>query len=302
MILSIIWLGMIAAVLIGIYKKLKIDDEDNAGWKVFGYYILGGFRINFPRLVIPAGFLIYLLCFRPEKNRKMKRAAAIFGLVICIVGGVIPAAKRVYFEMERRVKISSSNMNNIDLKGDYEKIKDKLHLKGDLRIGNLQAWFKESGKLNSLRYNIKRRGKGGTEIFRVSFQIDNEEYRIRGSKEQWERSNDPFKNMYYSSEEFQYDYSMSDEEFFFALDRIDINKVVLKAEGDFILESDRKIQVEDKMYQVIKIGDRENTVLEGEHRKISGYGFSLWGMSNIEGTGYSGIHFILPYESVKSDN
>jgi hypothetical protein len=80
----LIWILVLA---VGVYLLYKNRDQDEE-WlvlKIVGYYILGSFNLNLDGFVVPLGFIISLF-LRPDVNRGTKRGAAIFGLVMMIIG------------------------------------------------------------------------------------------------------------------------------------------------------------------------------------------------------------------------
>lgn len=75
-------------LLIFIYTKRELD-EGYLGWKIFGYYYLGAFNLNF-NLLIPLGIIICLLLFRPRTNTKIKMFSALCGFTFMIFSYVFP--------------------------------------------------------------------------------------------------------------------------------------------------------------------------------------------------------------------
>jgi hypothetical protein len=74
-------------VIVGLYilYKSREEEEDNLALKLIGYYILGIFYLNLNGLLIPLGFIISLF-LKPTENRSTKRLAAIFGLIMMLLG------------------------------------------------------------------------------------------------------------------------------------------------------------------------------------------------------------------------
>lgn len=81
---AIIPIIVIIFVLILFYKNRE-EDEEYLGLKLVGYYFLGTFNLN-AGVVIPIGFIIWLLLFYPKTNRTIKRFSAIFGLLMMLIG------------------------------------------------------------------------------------------------------------------------------------------------------------------------------------------------------------------------
>ncbi len=80
----IFWTLVLIGAVFLLYKNRE-QDEDLLVLKLFGYYILGAFYFNLNGLVIPLGFIVSLF-LRPKENKSVKRGAAIFGLVMMIIG------------------------------------------------------------------------------------------------------------------------------------------------------------------------------------------------------------------------
>jgi hypothetical protein len=78
------WLFILIAGVLLLHKSRE-RDEDFLVLKLLGYYFLGSFTFHLNGLVLPLGFLITLF-MRPNSNRSIKRGAAIFGLVMMILG------------------------------------------------------------------------------------------------------------------------------------------------------------------------------------------------------------------------
>ncbi|WP_309119584.1 hypothetical protein [Paenibacillus sp.] len=77
-------------LVVGIYFLYQNRDqkEDWLVLKLVGYYFLGSFHFNLNGLVLPLGFAVSLF-LKPRENRAVKRGAAIFGLVMMIIGLIL---------------------------------------------------------------------------------------------------------------------------------------------------------------------------------------------------------------------
>jgi hypothetical protein len=76
---------IVSLLLIVIYRRRE-ENEDNLGWKIIGYYLLGGFNLSFNNLLLPIGIAIYFLFFRPSYNGKIKTYTVLFGFVMMLIG------------------------------------------------------------------------------------------------------------------------------------------------------------------------------------------------------------------------
>jgi uncharacterized membrane protein YhaH (DUF805 family) len=86
---SIIATVIVIALLVLFYTKRE-QDETALAFKLTGYYLLGAFLFTFNGIPVPLGFLIYLLFFRPPANVGVKRLSAALGLVMALLGKVLP--------------------------------------------------------------------------------------------------------------------------------------------------------------------------------------------------------------------
>ncbi|HET7627999.1 MAG TPA: hypothetical protein VFK44_06370 [Bacillales bacterium] len=80
----VIGLIVMAVGLVSLYANRQ-QDERLLFLKLMGYYVLGIFYINLNGFIIPAGVVIGFL-LKPYMNKKIKRGAAVFGLIMMLVG------------------------------------------------------------------------------------------------------------------------------------------------------------------------------------------------------------------------
>jgi len=78
------WLIVLVIGLVLLYKGRE-QEEELLALKLVGYYFLGTFYLSLGGLVLPIGFVISLF-MKPSQNRSVKRGAAIFGLVLMLIG------------------------------------------------------------------------------------------------------------------------------------------------------------------------------------------------------------------------
>lgn len=76
---------IIVGIGIALLHNMREEEEDSLGWKLIGYYILGVFYFSINGFVIPIGFIISLF-LKPTQNSGIKRGAAIFGLIMMLIG------------------------------------------------------------------------------------------------------------------------------------------------------------------------------------------------------------------------
>ncbi|MFD2670179.1 hypothetical protein [Marinicrinis sediminis] len=80
----LIWIFIFVIGMSLLYANRE-KQEEMLALKLIGYYLLGSFHVNLDGLILPVGFLISLL-LRPRDNRAIKMGAAIFGLILMILG------------------------------------------------------------------------------------------------------------------------------------------------------------------------------------------------------------------------
>ncbi|MCR2805255.1 hypothetical protein [Paenibacillus soyae] len=85
--LFLFWLAVVVIGIVLLYKN-RTQNEELLALKLVGYYLLGTFYLSLNGLLLPIGFVISLF-LRPRSNRGVKRAAAIFGLVLMIIGRIV---------------------------------------------------------------------------------------------------------------------------------------------------------------------------------------------------------------------
>lgn len=310
MIIFIVRLAIIIGILFYIHRRFKTEEEDNSGLKVIGYYILafvniGNCSLSFSdydiRWVIPIGFLIGISGLRPKKNKKMKRAAVVFGFIMLLVGfiqtQVIPGIQKYYFMKEKYVAVSDSSIKEINLKEDYEKIISELELKGIIRIGGFSSTIDGNGDLVNLRYIIKRRTSDGVDIYKVKLSNDKMEYKIKGYREKWDKRYNQmtFSMMDMYEPDYEFFDVIDDEEFFFGFSQIDLDEINLKEGRYYTLECDGKFSSEDRMdFKRLIITADGLVELKEDEQHTGGYEFFLYEQEGNKETKYRGIEFILP--------
>ena len=179
--INLIFWGAIIAYLIHIYYK-KEENEKYLALKLVGFFILGGFRLEFAfnwyPIIIPAGFLLYwfLLKNKERPNSIIKKKATILGvsmLYLTVLSNII------YDSVEYRdMKFDIKNISMDTLKEDYETIKNELGLSLDTNIINFEVKYDNNKKIKLLDMNIEDKEKNKF----VSIGIYNGDYSVKQSK------------------------------------------------------------------------------------------------------------------------
>lgn len=267
-----------------IYRKYKTDNEEFLLLKLIGYFLLGSFRFNFNKLALPAGFIIYLVFFRPQINKPVKKAIASLGLFVFICGLLIPVIQKSYFERQRVVNASSTNIFTIDLNRDHNAIKQKLGISEYTKIEDFDASFENSGAIKELRYTFLTKDNKGIVLYNVNFSSNKNNYIIKSTK---------------VSEWLQYDRLINEEQFFYILNYLDLKQVkpqveypyyTVKCSGDYTSWG-------VKNFDNFLITDNGLKKLKNEELPVSGYTFWIFGNKRTSETSYSGDSYrayILP--------
>jgi len=258
-----------------IYRKYKTDNEDFLLLKLIGYYLLSSFRFNFNKIALPAGFIAYLIFFRPQINKPVKKALASLGLFVFICGLLIPVIQKSYFERQRVVNASSNNIFTINLNRDHNAIKQKLGISEYTKIEEFVASFENSGAIKELRYEFLTNDSKGIVLYYVNFSSNKNEYIINATK---------------VSEWVQYDRLITEEQFFYALDCLDLKQ--LKPKVEYPLYSIRcsgdytSLNAQDSNNFLIL--DKGLNNLNNKDLPVSGYTFWIYGNKRTSKTTSSG--------------
>ena len=160
--INLIFWGAIIAYLIHIYYK-KEENEKYLALKLVGFFILGGFRLEFAfnwyPIIIPAGFLLYwfLLKNKERPNSIIKKKATILG-VLMLYSTIL--SNVIYDVAEYRdIKFDIKNISMDTLKEDYEKIKNELGLSLDTDIVNFEVKYDNNKKIKLLDMYIEDKEK-----------------------------------------------------------------------------------------------------------------------------------------------
>lgn len=85
---SLLPMILVIILLTLIYKKRE-EDENYLVLKLIGYFFLGTFNFNLNGIIIPIGIIIYFAFMRPAMNPLAKRYAAVFGVIMMVIGAFL---------------------------------------------------------------------------------------------------------------------------------------------------------------------------------------------------------------------
>jgi hypothetical protein len=274
MIINIILSIFTIVALIYIYRKYKTESEELVVLKLIGYCILGAFKASINSFAVPVGFVIYAILFRPKKNTIMKRTAAFLGLLIFIISLLTPKVNQAYSQRERTFAASSSNIYTLELKEDFNAIKQMFKVSAVSKIEDFNVSFEDSGSIMDLRYTFYVRKERGITQYSVYLSQGKNKYIIR-----------PLRTKMWSN----YDFLISEEQFFHAFEGLDIEKLktqdeypfyTIRSSGDIMSFSTNEM---DK-YLITEEGLKE---IKEEDLPVSGYGFWIFGNKRDSENSYS---------------
>lgn len=185
MYINIAFTALLISGLVIIYRK-KDENESLLFIKLLLYYLLGSFRFNYNELAIPLGFIIYPIVSHPKSNTRIKRYAAILGLIFFFIGLAIPSISKYIYERPKAVPISTMNINKIDFQKDWELIKEKLEINDDTRIEYVNIEYENGGTIKVFRYQLITQKEEGLVHYSVELYPEKRKFIILPSKiKQW---------------------------------------------------------------------------------------------------------------------
>lgn len=253
--MGIVFTVFIIISLVYIYKKRE-EEEAYLAIKVVGYYLLGSFRFNFNSLIIPLGFALYLIFFRPSINKKVKRLAATFGFIIFCFGVISPIINDDIFSREIKVTMASSNINSIDFTFDLNVIRDRFKLKNKLDINNFEVRYNKDGEIENIMYELIDYNNPKRVHYTVSYYKD-----ASGVKNKYSISR------YNVNSTFQLDEVLDADYFFANIDKIKNEKI----DYDFDVYTISLMGVGDTSRQGYNIKDKKTVYIDksGNARQLT---------------------------------
>lgn len=164
--------------LVFIYKKRE-QPENNLALKMIGYYLLGAFSFSFNNLVLPLGFIIFLLAFRPVVNKKVKQMAAYLGLGIFILNLLTPPIHNFFFELPRKVVGIENNLFSAQLLPNWEKVQDEFEMDPQAKLQNLEMEYSQDGQINQMNFEVVSNESGGFVYYRFTYEPDKQQYTVK---------------------------------------------------------------------------------------------------------------------------
>ncbi|WP_270180985.1 hypothetical protein [Alkalihalobacillus sp. CinArs1] len=112
--------------MIVFYRKAE-EPEPYLLPKIVGLVLLGEFRLEIGSVILPIGFIIFLLFMRTLKtNAKAKRGAAFFGLLVFCLSLLLPFLQTTYYEWPRNIAVQDTNFYSGSLVDELKNIQKEL--------------------------------------------------------------------------------------------------------------------------------------------------------------------------------
>ncbi|WP_246943524.1 hypothetical protein [Bacillus pinisoli] len=237
---SIIYTVLLTATLIFLMWK-KEEEESIFPLKIIGYYLLGSFAFNFDELSIPLGFIVYLLFFRPKLNVKVKRMAAIIGVVSFVIGHwITPSVVQHWESRPINIEHTLGSVYELNFQEEFELVKDELDLESQLvMLENFNVDYLQDGEVTGMDWQLIGHDGTSYQLYQVRYEIGKDRYQVTQSKVQsW----------------LQYDRLIEAGNFFEHLNVLDV-KELTKEKGDY------------HSYVIQSSGERMNVDVESEGEK-----------------------------------
>ncbi|WP_449536517.1 hypothetical protein [Ferdinandcohnia sp. Marseille-Q9671] len=268
---SILYTVLLIGSCLFLMKK-KVDTESSFTLKIIGYFIVGSFAFTFNQIAVPLGFIVYLLFFRPKLNVRVKRLAAIFGvLTFIVVHWIIPFA---IHEWESRALLIERNIGSIytlNFDAEFEKIKQKLEVENNaVKLQDFKIEYLENGQITDVSWQILRYSDSKYHLYQIQYDFAKNRYEIRGHEvDEW----------------LQYNRLVEGDRFFENLNVLDM-KDITQSKGSFssyvIHSTGERVHygIEDREHFVISNGEIQ--VVDNEQLPVEAYYISIFAMHKTE--------------------
>lgn len=166
-----------------LYRKSQ-EEEPLLLLKLFGFTVLGAFMLDINGIKLPLGFIVFLLFFRKSKgNTKMKNSAAYIGLIIFMLGILIPQIENVIFERTHHVELLDTNFYSGSLVEELEHIKDQLNMDDNsLEVHDLELTINQDGAYESLRLQLEEQYYEDIIIYNIDLSYDRKSLEVKRFK------------------------------------------------------------------------------------------------------------------------
>jgi hypothetical protein len=214
-----IWLLGIIGLFICLYLLNQKRQEEETGlyYKLLGFSFLGAFFLSLNGWKIPLGFaLCLLLVARVKRNKRIKQAAVMIGLLLFVFQIALTSAEKAWFERSQSVAISVDHWYEQELKQTWAALEDKFGLH-NARLENFWVTYEANGKVNEFHLAVLQQENGKFVITDIQNDKPNKQLVVRQ-----ERTEGPWQ---------QFERAIQADYFFEKLDGVD--RASLKPEMEF---------------------------------------------------------------------
>lgn len=166
--------------IIVFYRKTE-EPEPYLLLKIIGLVILGEFRLELDRFVLPLGFLIFLLFARTLKtNAKAKKGAAYFGFLIFCLSLLLPFIETTVYEWPRTVEVQNTNFYKGSMVEEFRHIQNELEDRNfNGEISKFDMTISSGGDLEDLTMHVTDRYGPEEVSYDVTLSEDDQEFIVR---------------------------------------------------------------------------------------------------------------------------
>ncbi|WP_226665340.1 hypothetical protein [Metabacillus litoralis] len=178
-----IFISTIVLILV-FYRKSK-EEEPFLLLKLFGFTFLGAFMLDLNGLKLPLGFAVFLLFFRqPKVNAKTKNFAAYIGLVIFVLGILIPQIENMIYERTLHVDILDTNFYSGSLLEEIENLRNQLDMDDNsIELSELELTIDEDGTYEGFKLELVEQNYEGTvNYYNIDLSNDKRRLEIKRQK------------------------------------------------------------------------------------------------------------------------
>ncbi len=174
----LVFIAVVGIILL--YGKSE-EPEPYLMLKIIGLVILGVFRLEIGIVILPIGFLIFLLFARTlTTNGRVKKGAAYLGLLVFCLSLLLPFIENTIYEWPRKVEVQNTNFYSGSLVDELENIhKEVSDEYSDGAIDNFMMVISNEGKIEDFRMRITEHHGPREAQYRITLSEDNQEFIVK---------------------------------------------------------------------------------------------------------------------------
>jgi len=176
---AIIYIVILIVSFLILVRK-NVDEEPNLPFKLIGYYLLGLFFFNFNQISLPIGFVVYLLFFQAKLNFKVKRVAAVVGVVtLLVVHWIIPYAIEEWEGRPIYMEHKLGSVYTMNFQEEYERVKQELKLENNsFKLEDFKVDYTEDGRITDLSWQLLGQNDKKYNLYQIRYEIGKNRYRV----------------------------------------------------------------------------------------------------------------------------